>query len=91
MSEVDDLLDELAFEKDQCKGFVEELEALEGKILELARFIEAKPSRQCSSRPLPEGCRDRLQMEGKPYPRSGCMHCGSGMKGCPYKHGGSHG
>jgi hypothetical protein len=30
-------------------------------------------------------CRNRLRNEGKPYPKSGCAHCGNGgMAGCPY-------
>lgn len=34
----------------------------------------------------PAQCRNRLQYEGKPYPRSGCAVCKTGgMTGCPYE------
>lgn len=33
----------------------------------------------------PASCRERLRLEGKPYPRSGCDSCHmGGMLGCPY-------
>ena len=36
-------------------------------------------------RGLPSSCRERLRLEGKPYPRSGCLVCKTGgMTGCPY-------
>lgn len=35
---------------------------------------------------LPSSCRERLRLEGKPYPRSGCLVCKTGgLMGCPYK------
>lgn len=35
---------------------------------------------------LPENCRERLRLEGKAYPKSGCASCGTGgMTGCPHK------
>ncbi|QIV65837.1 hypothetical protein Cp1R7AA1_179 [Mesorhizobium phage Cp1R7A-A1] len=34
----------------------------------------------------PEGCRNRLRDEGKPYPKSGCTVCkNGGMVGCRYE------
>lgn len=34
---------------------------------------------------LPGECRERLRLEGKMYPRSGCEVCGNGgLRGCPY-------
>lgn len=34
----------------------------------------------------PEDCRNRQRDEGKMYPKSGCMHCGTGgITGCPYE------
>ena len=38
------------------------------------------------ARTQPENCRNRLQREGKAYPRSGCNACGTGgTTGCPYE------
>lgn len=35
---------------------------------------------------LPVNCRERLRLEGKAYPKSGCAICGDGgIKGCPYE------
>lgn len=35
---------------------------------------------------LPENCRERLRLEGKAYPKSGCASCDTGgMTGCPHK------
>ena len=35
---------------------------------------------------LPNGCREKLRLEGRTYPRSGCDVCGTGgIKGCPYQ------
>lgn len=34
----------------------------------------------------PANCRNRLRDEGKAYPKSGCLSCGTGgMTGCPYE------
>jgi len=34
---------------------------------------------------LPTTCRERLRVEGKPYPRSGCSSCGGvALHGCPH-------
>lgn len=34
----------------------------------------------------PENCRNRLQDEGKPHPKSGCAHCKTGgITGCPFE------
>ncbi|MRX32783.1 hypothetical protein [Aminobacter sp. MDW-2] len=44
------------------------------------------PSDRLQAR-VPANCRNRLRDEGKPYPRSGCASCGSGLMGCPYEPG----
>lgn len=48
------LEDELAFERSERKAFVQELEALEQKIVDLARAINDKPTRQCSREKVDE-------------------------------------
>lgn len=48
---------------------------------ELGALIDASPKGGS-----PSNCRNRLIVEGKPYPRSGCAHCKTGgMTGCPYE------
>ena len=38
--------------------------------------IHVSGLRDASTDERPENCRDRLQDEGKPYPKSGCEACG---------------
>lgn len=48
-----------------------------------ARINPAPPT---SGKISPPDCRNRLMAEGKPYPRSGCVHCKlGGLTGCPYE------
>lgn len=65
-----------------------ELERIWGKIPEIQAKNAAKPTGSPLpgfSRERPENCRERLQQEGKPYPRSGCGGCNKTFAtGCPY-------
>lgn len=69
--------------KDQLFARIEELEK---EKLELNEQLDALQKERGALQNRPDSCRNELQAQGKPYPKSGCTVCGNGgMAGCPYE------
>lgn len=53
---------------------------------EFATRVLAQAVKSRGLESLPVDCRERLRLEGRAYPKSGCASCGTGgMTGCPHK------